>query len=67
MVTAETDTAVILYTSGTTGQAKGAELTHSNLVLNALTCNRLFGSQPGHRHPPAGAAAVPLVRLDRAT
>ncbi|MEU4428020.1 long-chain fatty acid--CoA ligase [Actinoplanes sp. NPDC024001] len=44
---AETDAAVILYTSGTTGQAKGAELSHSNLVLNALTCNRLFGTQPG--------------------
>ncbi|MCW2780212.1 MAG: putative acyl-CoA synthetase [Marmoricola sp.] len=43
----ETDTAVILYTSGTTGQPKGAELTHANLVLNALTCNRLFGSAPG--------------------
>jgi long-chain acyl-CoA synthetase len=43
---AETDTAVILYTSGTTGQPKGAELTHSNLVLNALTCNRLFASTP---------------------
>jgi long-chain acyl-CoA synthetase len=43
----ETDAAVILYTSGTTGQAKGAELSHSNLVLNALTCNRLFGSAPG--------------------
>jgi long-chain acyl-CoA synthetase len=42
----ETDAAVILYTSGTTGQAKGAELSHSNLVLNALTCNRLFQSQP---------------------
>ncbi|HWS34735.1 MAG TPA: long-chain fatty acid--CoA ligase [Actinoplanes sp.] len=42
----ETDAAVILYTSGTTGQAKGAELSHSNLILNALTCNRLFGSQP---------------------
>jgi long-chain acyl-CoA synthetase len=43
----ETDTAVILYTSGTTGQPKGAELSHANLVLNALTCNRLFGSKPG--------------------
>ncbi|MEV6300477.1 long-chain fatty acid--CoA ligase [Actinoplanes sp. NPDC051861] len=43
---AETDPAVILYTSGTTGQAKGAELSHSNLVLNALTCNRLFRTLP---------------------
>jgi long-chain acyl-CoA synthetase len=42
--TAETDTAVILYTSGTTGQPKGAELSHANLVMNALTCNRLFGT-----------------------
>lgn len=30
------DTAVILYTSGTTGYPKGAELTHSNLVMNAM-------------------------------
>ncbi len=30
------DTAVILYTSGTTGQPKGAELTHFNMVTNAL-------------------------------
>ena len=41
--TSETDTAVILYTSGTTGQPKGAELTHSNVVHNALLTNRLFG------------------------
>lgn len=42
--TLESDTAVILYTSGTTGRAKGAELTHSNLVLNALGSVQLFNS-----------------------
>src|SRR4051812_10174649 len=38
------DTAVILYTSGTTGKPKGAELTHGNLDDNARVCEaRLFG------------------------
>ncbi len=37
------DTAVILYTSGTTGTPKGAELTHDNLYENAqVTVETLF-------------------------
>jgi long-chain acyl-CoA synthetase len=35
------DTAVMLYTSGTTGQAKGAELTHLNMAVNAMVVREL--------------------------
>lgn len=38
--TEEEDTAVILYTSGTTGKPKGAELTHFNLSRNADIASR---------------------------
>jgi long-chain acyl-CoA synthetase len=50
------DTAVILYTSGTTGKPKGAELTHSNLLTNCTVAadelgeitddDRLLGALP---------------------
>jgi long-chain acyl-CoA synthetase len=36
------DTAVILYTSGTTGTPKGAELTHGNLLVNVEVSVGLF-------------------------
>ena len=38
------DVAVLQYTGGTTGVAKGAMLTHRNLVANMLQCKALMGS-----------------------
>ncbi len=48
------DTAVILYTSGTTGTPKGAELTHQNLTRNCEISRDMFG---------IGAEAVTLGAL----
>ena len=61
---AETDTAVVLYTSGTTGRPKGAELSHSNQLMNALTCNRLFDARPGE---DAHLVVLPLFHTFGAT
>ncbi len=44
VATEDDDTAVILYTSGTTGQPKGAELRHRNMRDNALIGKELFGA-----------------------
>jgi len=41
------DTAVVLYTSGTTGTPKGAELTHGGLRRNADASADLFGIDQG--------------------
>jgi long-chain acyl-CoA synthetase len=54
------DTAVILYTSGTTGQPKGAELSQLNMVMNAIHSNGLVHTS---RYPPKEHAflmALPL-------
>jgi long-chain acyl-CoA synthetase len=43
----DSDTAVILYTSGTTGHPKGAELTHGNLRSNTeVSCTDIVRARP---------------------
>jgi long-chain acyl-CoA synthetase len=56
--TDEDDTAVILYTSGTTGQPKGAELRHRNMRDNALSGEALFGADADN--PDTYLCALPL-------
>ena len=52
------DTAVILYTSGTTGQPKGAELRHRNMLSNALAGKDLFGAD--EEKPDTFLCVLPL-------
>ena len=40
------DTACLLYTGGTTGTPKGAELTHRNLLVNAMQCQVWLKTRP---------------------
>jgi long-chain acyl-CoA synthetase len=58
VATDEDDTAVILYTSGTTGQPKGAELRHRNLRDNALIGESAFGASK--ETPDTVLAVLPL-------
>ncbi len=53
------DLASILYTSGTTGRAKGAMLTHRNLASNALT----LVNQWGFTHDDVLLHALPLYHV----
>src|SRR3712207_865130 len=58
------DTAVILYTSGTTGPPKGAELTHANLSGHARTTQEtLLEGTPD----PVIMGLLPLVPVLRPT
>ncbi|ROO86367.1 fatty-acyl-CoA synthase [Actinocorallia herbida] len=57
---ADTDTALIMYTSGTTGAPKGAMLTHLNLLMQSFTVIRhwrLFGDDE------VGLLASPLFHI----
>jgi long-chain acyl-CoA synthetase len=58
VATDEDDTAVILYTSGTTGQPKGAELRHRNMRDNALANKELFDADPAK--PDTYLCVLPL-------
>ncbi|MDZ4721589.1 MAG: long-chain fatty acid--CoA ligase [Roseiflexaceae bacterium] len=51
------DTAVILYTSGTTGRPKGAELSHANMFFNAMIgAEKILKTEESE----VGLAALPL-------
>jgi long-chain acyl-CoA synthetase len=53
------DTAVLLYTSGTTGKPKGAELTHFQLYMNCTVAGELFE----FREDDIGLAVLPLFHV----
>jgi long-chain acyl-CoA synthetase len=54
------DTAVILYTSGTTGKPKGAELTHANMLVNAFVARDLAAKTLDPGKVPVILITLPL-------
>ncbi|WP_352336884.1 AMP-binding protein [Psychrobacter sp. 16-MNA-CIBAN-0192] len=56
------DVAVLQYTGGTTGVAKGAMLTHKNLVANLIQCDTFLGSA-FDEYDKSGEQAVIMTAL----
>jgi len=55
------DTAVLMYTGGTTGVPKGAQLTHSNVVANALQSAAWLSGAGQSAGPEIMLTALPLT------
>lgn len=67
VATRSDDTAVILYTSGTTGQPKGAELTHLNMVVNGMVSAELCAGSHDESGRHATAVTLPLFHATAQT
>ena len=61
------DVAVLQYTGGTTGVAKGAMLTHKNLIANLIQCDTFLGSGfdkfDKENEQPVILTALPLYHI----
>ena len=65
--TGPNDSAVILYTSGTTGQPKGAELTHLNMTMNGMVSAELCAGSADQSGRHATAVTLPLFHATAQT
>ena len=65
--TSPSDTAIILYTSGTTGQPKGAELTHLNMTINGMVSAELCAGSADESGRHATAVTLPLFHATAQT
>ncbi len=58
---APSDTAVLMYTGGTTGVPKGAQLTHGNVVANAHQSSTWLIGKSNGDNPHVNLTALPLT------
>ncbi len=57
------DTVVVLYTSGTTGKPKGAELTQLNMVMNAIVSSSIVRAPNLEGHEQVVLTVLPLFHI----